>query len=115
MLSFLSGPNEDLFTVVLYDGYSSPSGFSFDKTCDDGPIIDDITSPRFNVHEKVNDFIKYVNEERMYYRTNNILVTMGGDFHFKAARYNFKNIDKLIRYLFFKSSIEGNNISFVEY
>lgn len=33
-----------------------------------------------------------------YYRTNNIIVTMGGDFTYQNADIYFKNMDKLIRY-----------------
>lgn len=35
---------------------------------------------------------------REYYKTNNILIPMGGDFNYQAAEINFSNLDKLIKY-----------------
>ena len=34
-----------------------------------------------------------------YYRTNNIMLTMGSDFHYENANTWFKNLDKLIHYV----------------
>lgn len=31
------------------------------------------------------------------YKTNNILVTMGEDFHYQVAQMWYKNLDKLIK------------------
>lgn len=33
-----------------------------------------------------------------YYKTNNVIITMGGDFYYQAAEINFRNSDKLIKY-----------------
>jgi len=45
----------------------------------------------------VNDFIKFVNEQAKNYTSNNIILTMGDDFHYQAASMYFKNLDKLIK------------------
>ena len=34
-----------------------------------------------------------------YFVTNHIMMTMGSDFQYQNARVNFKNYDKLIRYV----------------
>lgn len=47
----------------------------------------------------------YVNTQASKYRTNNIMLTMGDDFHFMAAEMWFKNMDKLIKYLSLMAAI----------
>lgn len=39
----------------------------------------------------------YVQLQAKHYRTNNIVLTMGGDFTYMDANVYFKNLDKLIR------------------
>ncbi|XP_054741908.1 lysosomal alpha-mannosidase isoform X2 [Anastrepha obliqua] len=87
-----------LFTGALYNQYQPPPGFCFDILCADEPIIDSKHSPDYNVNRRVNDFLKFVDQQAKYYRTNNIIITMGGDFTFQDANVYFKNLDKLIRY-----------------
>lgn len=92
------GEKSDLFTGALYNQYQAPSGFCFDILCADQPIIDGKHSPDNNVKEKVDKFLDYVMTQSTYYRTNNIIITMGGDFTYQAAQVYYKNLDKLIRY-----------------
>lgn len=49
------GSKADLFTGILYNTYSPPSGFCFDILCNDEPIIDDENSPEFNADKKVSN------------------------------------------------------------
>ncbi|XP_045489045.1 lysosomal alpha-mannosidase isoform X2 [Pieris rapae] len=104
------GASSDIFTGVLYNTYSPPPGFCFDVLCDDEPIIDDPHSPMYNVDERLNDFIKYVTEQSKRYRTNNVIVTMGGDFTYQDATMWYKNLDKLIKYGNMKAAKDGLNI-----
>ncbi|KAJ6645895.1 Lysosomal alpha-mannosidase, partial [Pseudolycoriella hygida] len=92
------GEKSDLFTGVLFNNYSPPPGFCFDVLCSDEPIIDDKSSPDYNVDRRVDDFIAYVNDMTKGYRTNNVLITMGEDFNYAIARMWYKNLDKLILY-----------------
>ena len=39
------------------------------------------------------------NVQAKNYSTNHIMMTMGSDFQFENARENFKNLDKLIKYV----------------
>jgi lysosomal alpha-mannosidase len=89
----------DLFTSVMYDTYCPPAGFCFDQGCSDDPIMDDPTLFDMNVQQRVDDFLKYVKEQSKYYTSNHILVPMGCDFQFENAQVNFKNMDKLIKYV----------------
>lgn len=54
------GSKADLFTGVLYNTYSPPSGFCFDILCNDEPIIDDENSPEFNVEKRVTHSILFL-------------------------------------------------------
>ncbi|KAJ9591913.1 hypothetical protein L9F63_001515, partial [Diploptera punctata] len=93
------GSSADLFTSVLYNHYGPPEGFCFDMYCKDDPIIDDEKSPDYNVDQKVNAFLKFIYRQAKYYTSNNIILTMGSDFHFQDAIMWFKNLDKLIKYV----------------
>ncbi|CAG2068492.1 unnamed protein product, partial [Timema podura] len=46
------GSSSDLFTSVLYNHYSYPTGFCVDVNCDDDPIIDNPDSPDYNLETK---------------------------------------------------------------
>nr|CAD7429116.1 unnamed protein product [Timema monikensis] len=93
------GSSADLFTGVLYNHYSYPPGFCFDINCGDDPFIDNKRSPDYNVDEKVQQFISFVNNQLKAYTTQNIILTMGEDFNYQNAHMNFKNMDKLIGYV----------------
>ena len=51
------GPDADLFTGVLPNGYGPPGGFCFSWYCSDPPIMDDPSMHDYNVDERVNLFI----------------------------------------------------------
>ncbi|KAJ8898443.1 hypothetical protein PR048_003803 [Dryococelus australis] len=91
------GSEADLFTGVNYNGYSYPSGFCFDINCSDEPIIEDVDSPEYNVPERLKSFIDQVKKQAASYATDNVMLTMGGDFNYMEAHMNYKNMDKLIR------------------
>jgi lysosomal alpha-mannosidase len=93
------GASSNIFTNIMDNGYSAPSGFCFDVRCGDDPIIDDPTLVDYNVDQKVNDFVKFVNEFSSKYRTNNIMIPLGDDFRYENAHQDFKNTDKLIKYV----------------
>ncbi|XP_067620208.1 lysosomal alpha-mannosidase [Eurosta solidaginis] len=99
-----------LFTGALYNQYQAPPGFCFDILCTDEPIIDAKHSPDNNVNRRVDDFLKFVNQQAQNYRTNNIIITMGGDFTYQNANMYYKNLDKLIRYTNERQA-NGSNIN----
>ncbi|KAK6633436.1 hypothetical protein RUM44_004039 [Polyplax serrata] len=100
ILNFLlSGSKADIFTGALFNLYQAPSGFCFDIMCGDEPIIDDIDSPDYNVPRRVNRFLQHIEWQKLGYRNDQILMTMGGDFNYQDAHYYFKNLEKLIRYV----------------
>lgn len=92
------GEAADLFTGALYNQYQPPPGFCFDILCADEPIIDRKHSPDNNVKRRVDEYLAFIDGQRKFYRTNNIILTMGGDFTYMDANVYYKNLDKLIRY-----------------
>ncbi|XP_017467118.1 PREDICTED: lysosomal alpha-mannosidase isoform X1 [Rhagoletis zephyria] len=92
------GQSAELFTGLLYRHYSAPPGFCFDALCSDAPIIDGVSYDN-NVKERVDTFIKYIQEVTTHYRSTHVLIPMGDDFNYQIAAMNFKNMDKLIKYV----------------
>jgi len=45
----------------------------------------------------VNDFVAFITEQAKNYTSNNIILTMGGDFTYQDASMYFKNLDKLVK------------------
>ncbi|KAL0858609.1 hypothetical protein ABMA27_012444 [Loxostege sticticalis] len=105
------GHSSDIFTGVLFNTYSPPKGFCFDVLCNDDPIIDDPNSPDYNVDRRVSDFIDYVKAQSNSYRTNNVIITMGGDFTYQQAGMWYENLDKLIQYGNLKAAKDGLNVT----
>lgn len=90
--------NESLiFTHLLYEHYTAPSGFYFDVNSDDDPLVANSASPAYNLKRKVRDFTNYVTRQSGRYTSNNIMITMGHDFAYQDAHYNFDNLDTLIK------------------
>lgn len=52
----------------------------------------------YNVDERVNGFVKGIQQQADNYATNHIMLTMGSDFNYENAVEWFKNLDKLITY-----------------
>ncbi|EDW77501.1 uncharacterized protein Dwil_GK24523, isoform A [Drosophila willistoni] len=90
----------ELFSGLLYAFYSDTPGygFCFDVLCNDSPIIDG-NSYDNNVKSRIDEFISYASEVAEHYRTNHIMIPLGGDYQYEDAQVNFKNMDKLIKYL----------------
>ena len=88
-----------IFTGVLYYLYMPPPGFCYAWYCTDQPIMDDPRLFDVNVKEKVDAFVDYVCKQALYYKTKNVIITMGSDFTYENANAWFKNIDKLIHYV----------------
>ncbi|XP_065357477.1 lysosomal alpha-mannosidase [Calliphora vicina] len=92
------GQSAELFTGLLYNHYAAPDGFCFDSLCNDKPIIDGDSYDN-NVKERVDTFIAYINKMSKTYRSTHLLVPMGDDFNYENANMNYKNLDKLIKYV----------------
>jgi len=92
------GKSTEIFAHCLYDGYMGPEGFRFDaaRSADD-PIVDDPTFETYNVDSMVATLHSYVLKQQKSYKSNHILIPMGGDFFWSNSAYNFASLDKLIQ------------------
>ncbi|CAF1593873.1 unnamed protein product, partial [Adineta steineri] len=104
------GEQSWLFTGILPNGYSAPDSFCFDYRCADQPIMDDNHLYDQNVQERVQAFLQAARDEAAGYATNHIIMTFGGDFYYRNANENFKNLDKLIKYVNAQQA-NGSNIN----
>ena len=76
--------------------YGPPQGFNFEYSISDTPIQDDPSKRGYNLPEKVQEFIARCEELAEITRGQDIMFTMGSDFHYSAAHSWFKNLDKII-------------------
>jgi lysosomal alpha-mannosidase len=67
------GSSTQIFTHTLYNLYSSPVGFGFDI------LEKDMISGR-NSGAKAKEFLDYATKLSKAYKTNHLLIPMGGDF-----------------------------------
>ena len=76
--------SQHLFTGVLYNQYSPPPGFCWDILCNDEPLVDDPESHSYNLDRRISSFISYVKDQANHFKTNNVALTMGMDFHYSV-------------------------------
>ncbi|XP_064094192.1 lysosomal alpha-mannosidase-like isoform X1 [Macrobrachium nipponense] len=104
------GKDAWLFTGVLPNGYGPPSGFCFDILCNDDPIMDDPRLREYNVDNRVDEFLRAAASQANGYATQDIIMTMGMDFHYTYAHSWYKNLDKLIKYVNARQQ-NGSNVN----
>lgn len=78
---------DQLFTGVLYNYYSPPPNFCWDLLCNDEPMRSNPMLHDYNVDARADDFINYVLKAANAYRTNNVAITTGMDFHYQVIIY----------------------------
>jgi lysosomal alpha-mannosidase len=81
----------------LFNGYCYLDNFGWELGAD--PIQDDPRLFNMNIKQRCDDFASQVRGRAPSYRTNNILVPFGCDFQFENANMEFKNMDKIIKYI----------------
>ena len=84
-----SSPETPLFTGITYGGYYLSGSLCFDQMC--GVVSVDAMP---SLSQMLYDYVK---TERLFYNTDNVMVTMGGDFHYTNATKNFYYTDELIK------------------
>ena len=104
------GQAADIFTGLLPIGYATYPFLCFDSSCSDNPIIDNPDSDEYNLDLKIAEFLVYTQFEVAQFKTNNLIMTFGGDFQFANAKQNFKNLDKLIYHVNQRQNVTNVNV-----
>jgi hypothetical protein len=91
------GKEAQIFTSVLYDGYGPPDGFAFEWSAP--PIQDDPRLFNVNIKQRADTFVREMRRRIVSFKTSHILIPFGSDFQYQNANVNFKNMDKLIKYI----------------
>jgi lysosomal alpha-mannosidase len=91
------GKETEIWTHVLWSDYCYINGFAWEygaTAINDDPRLFD-----YNIKERADLYAKRIRERAISYRTNHILAPFGCDFQFQNAHLNFKNMDKLMKYI----------------
>jgi hypothetical protein len=80
---------------MMYHHYGSPPGLEFQYA---STIRSDPTTSQYNLPEKANLFLAWINKMQQSYRGNHLLVPMGDDFAFTNAASFFQQSDAFIKY-----------------
>jgi len=73
--------------------------------------MDDSTLEDYNVDLKVDQYINYTIDLSGFYKTSNLINTMGSDFQYSNAHRWFKNLDKMIYYVNQRQEASGSKIN----
>lgn len=95
----------NIFTSIMFNHYNAPEGFCFDVTCHDDDIITEEGQADYNYETKVKKYAKVITDAATHYKTNHLLVPMGGDFNYMDATKYFGNLDALIKYNTYLSTL----------
>nr|XP_051693853.1 lysosomal alpha-mannosidase isoform X7 [Oryctolagus cuniculus] len=107
----LQPPTADLFTGLLSNAYDPPKHLCWDLVCDhDSSMVGDPFSPEDNADVLVDHFLDVATKQWQSYRTNHIVMTMGGDFHYENAHMWFSNLDKLIQLVNAEQQASGSPV-----
>lgn len=95
------GKKGQLLAHMLIDNtYYPPQYFGFDDEGEnEGPFVNDSSLSSFNADWKSDFFVDFVRNASNHLLTENILITMGGDFRFMNAHLNFVSMDRMIDYI----------------
>jgi hypothetical protein len=73
--------------------YGAPEGFCFDILCTDDPLYG---MKDESLNNRVIEFLQQVKIQTDRTKGSNVMLTMGSDFQYENALYNFKSLDLLI-------------------
>ncbi|CAN0053626.1 unnamed protein product, partial [Discosporangium mesarthrocarpum] len=96
------GEEGQVFTAgVFHSGnYGPPVGYCFDSACADDPMMEGggtgSGGEDGNVRERVDGFVRAVEELGRHTAGSDVMLQMGGDFGFEEAEAWFLNLDRLL-------------------
>jgi hypothetical protein len=75
--------------------YASPDGFNWEDLEHGSPT----QISKLNVQERTDTFLDILMQRAQFYRTQHVMVPMGGDFTFQNASMQFANMDRMMQYV----------------
>jgi len=95
------GSSVQIFTNIDFTGhYGPPVELCFDMRCEhQRPVQDDPNIEGYDIPRLVDRFVRAAYTWSVGYQGNDIMFKMGSDFNYQAARFWYKQLDKLIQYV----------------
>lgn len=93
------GKDVNIFTHVLWNHYEAPGGFNFEIDANDPLFISNENSKDFNGDNRAEELLGHFGPRADHYLTDDIFALWGTDFQYKAAAWNYKNMDSMIDYM----------------
>lgn len=93
------GKDVNIFTHALFNHYSAPPGFNFEIDSGDSQFIYNPKSNDDNAEDRAKDLINHLDDRSTHYMTDDIFCLFGDDFEYKAAAWNYRNLDAMIKYM----------------
>lgn len=88
-----SEDRDSIFTHITYDMYWGIPNFYFGDSRAEEPLV-----PGFNLDERLEEFASWAVTFNDTFKTNHVIIPMGGDFNYQNAHTIFMNTDRLIKY-----------------
>jgi hypothetical protein len=92
------GKDAQIYAFLMYTLYIPPPLMMWDESQDFDDFEDDELLESYNAYFISTFVYTYVKTMQMIYRTNHLLVSLGGDFFYANAFQNFRNNDRIIKY-----------------
>lgn len=93
------GRDVNIFTHVLFNHYSAPPGFNFEIDSGDQQFIYNPKSKDDNSEARAQELLNHLDDRSSHYMTDDIFCLFGDDFEYKAAAWNYRNLDAMIEYM----------------
>ena len=93
------GKDVNIFTHVLWNHYEPPAGFNFEIDSGDPLFESNLKSKDFNAEARAQELLDHFDGRVDHYLTDDIFCLFGSDFQYKAAAWNYKNMDAMIDYM----------------
>jgi len=104
------GNENAIFTAVNYYLYMHPPGFNFDMYSNDKPIGFDPNLEDYDLPQRADQFVAWFRQMSQSYKSSDLFHTLGEDFAFQDGHMDFKNYDRLMKYINSQSQYNVNVI-----
>lgn len=93
------GKDVQIMTHATQTIYYAPRDFGWEIDWTDTEWVNNVTDPNFNGPERAAKLMAILNERATHFRHNHLFAVWGGDFMYKEAEKNYRNMDHMIEYM----------------